>query len=77
MKNKRLYNKIHTINHYKKEELYTLNIFITHILFCFFMKNTRIFPQLQQIIKTLENDLDTMFFLNLFDILDLLENSPE
>lgn len=79
----RLYDKIRTINHYEKEELHALNIFLTRLLFCFFAEDTGIFPQSQQMTKalianTLEDGSDTAnFFENLFSILDLPENSPE
>ncbi|MFR9013739.1 MAG: type IIL restriction-modification enzyme MmeI [Desulfovibrio piger] len=34
----RLYDSIRTINHYEKDELHTLNVFLTRLLFCFSRK---------------------------------------
>lgn len=79
----RLYDRIRAINHYEKEELHTLNIFLTRLLFCFFAEDAQIFPQSQQMTNaitanTLQDGSDTAsFFENLFSILDLPENAPE
>lgn len=79
----RLYDRIRTINHYEKDELHTLNIFLTRLLFCFFAEDAQIFPRSQQMTNaitanTLEDGTDTAhFFENLFTILDLPENAPE
>ncbi len=79
----RLYDRIRTINHYEKQELHALNIFLTRLLFCFFAEDTGIFPLSQQMTNavtanTLEDGSDTaVFFENLFSILDLPENAPE
>lgn len=78
-----LYDRIRTINHYEKQELHALNIFLTRLLFCFFAEDTGIFPLSQQMTNavtanTLEDGSDTaVFFENLFSILDLPENAPE
>lgn len=79
----RLYDRIRAINHYEKEELHTLNIFLTRLLFCFFAEDAQIFPQSQQMTNaitanTLQDGSDTAsFFENLFSILDLPENAPK
>ena len=44
----RLYDSIRTINHYEKNELHALNVFLTRLLFCFFAEDTGIFPVASQ-----------------------------
>lgn len=77
----RLYDAIRTINHYEKNELHALNIFLTRLLFCFFAEDTGIFPMASQMTlalqsNTLADGSDTAdFFEKLFAVLDLPEDS--
>lgn len=77
----RLYDSIRTINHYEKNELHALNVFLTRLLFCFFAEDTGIFPVASQMSlalqsNTLADGSDTAdFFEKLFTVLDLPEDS--
>lgn len=78
----KLYDVIRTQNHYEKEHLHDLNVFLTRLLFCFFAEDTGIFPiqgQLTQAIEALTkpdgSDLDE-FFERLFWVLDMAPTQP-
>jgi len=79
----RLYDSICAINHYGKDELHTLNVFLTRLLFCFFAEDTGIFPQTNQMTLALKSltekdgsDLAN-FFERLFLALSLPNDAPE
>lgn len=79
----RLYDSICAINHYGKDELHTLNVFLTRLLFCFFAEDTGIFPQTNQMTLALKSltqedgsDLAD-FFEKLFLALSLPNDAPE
>lgn len=79
----RLYDSIRNINHYEKDDLHTLNVFLTRLLFCFFAEDTGIFPiknQMSNAIQalTLEDgsDMDE-FFSTFFTVLNLPDTAPE
>ncbi len=73
----RLYDGIRTINHYEKDDLHTLNVFLTRLLFCFFAENTGIFPIEHQMTTALQSNTPADgsdvadFFSRLFAVLDL------
>lgn len=78
----KLYDVIRAQNHYEKEHLHDLNVFLTRLLFCFFAEDTGIFPiqgQLTQAIEALTkpngSDLDE-FFERLFWVLDMAPTQP-
>lgn len=78
----KLYDVIRAKNHYEKEHLHDLNVFLTRLLFCFFAEDTGIFPiqgQLTQAIEALTkpdgSDLDE-FFERLFWVLDMAPTQP-
>jgi len=79
----RLYDSICAINHYGKDELHTLNVFLTRLLFCFFAEDTGIFPQTNQMtlaLKSLtEKDGSDLadYFEKLFLALSLPNDAPE
>ncbi len=75
----RLYDEIRNINHYEKEQLHDLNVFLTRLLFCFFAEDTGIFPIEGQLTKAVESltksdgsDISE-FFERLFLVLDTPE----
>lgn len=79
----RLYDSICAVNHYGKDELHTLNVFLTRLLFCFFAEDTGIFPQTNQMTLALKSltqedgsDLAN-FFERLFLALSLPNDAPE
>jgi len=79
----RLYDVIRAQNHYEKEHLHDLNVFLARLLFCFFAEDTGIFPVKGQLTKTIESltkkdgsDLSD-FFERLFGILNMAPNRPE
>ncbi|MEG6501849.1 MULTISPECIES: DNA methyltransferase [unclassified Desulfovibrio] len=79
----RLYDSIQATNHYESDDLHTLNVFLTRLLFCFFAEDTGIFPQSNQMthaVKSLtkEDGSDlTEFFETLFTVLNLPDQAPE
>ncbi len=79
----RLYDSICAVNNYGKDDLHTLNVFLTRLLFCFFAEDTAIFPQSNQMtlaIKSLtqEDGSDLAdFFAKLFLALNLPNDAPE
>lgn len=79
----RLYDSIRTINHYEKDELHTLNVFLTRLLFCFFAEDTGIFPIEHQMTTALQSNTQADgsdvadFFAQLFTVLDLPKDSEE
>ncbi len=79
----RLYDSIRTINHYEKDDLHTLNVFLTRLLFCFFAEDTGIFPIEHQMTTALQSNTladgsDVAdFFSRLFAVLDLPMDSEE
>lgn len=79
----RLYDSIRTINHYEKDELHTLNVFLTRLLFCFFAEDTGIFPIEHQMTTALQSNTQADgsdvadFFTQLFTVLDLPKDSEE
>lgn len=79
----RLYDSIRTINHYEKNELHTLNVFLTRLLFCFFAEDTGIFPIEHQMTTALQSNTQADgsdvadFFAQLFTVLDLPKDSEE
>ncbi len=79
----RLYDSICDVNHYGKDELHVLNVFLTRLLFCFFAEDTGIFPKPSQMTLALESltqedgsDLAD-FFEKLFLALSTSQNAPE
>lgn len=78
----RLYDEIRNINHYEKEQLHDLNVFLSRLLFCFFAEDTGIFPIEGQLTKAVESltkvDGSDMpdFFERLFWILDMSPEQP-
>lgn len=79
----KLYDRIRAINHFENDNLHSLNIFLTRLLFCFFAEDTGIFGEQRQVtyaVKSLtkEDGSDlTEFFETLFDVLNLPDNAPE
>lgn len=79
----RLYDSIRTINHYEKDELHTLNVFLTRLLFCFFAEDTGIFPIEHQMTTALQSNTQADgsdvadFFAQLFTVLGLPKDSEE
>lgn len=78
----KLYDVIRAQNHYEKDQLHNLNVFLTRLLFCFFAEDTGIFPVEGQLTKALESltksdgsDM-TEFFERLFRILDMPPDHP-
>ena len=78
----KLYDVIRAQNHYDKEHLHDLNVFLTRLLFCFFAEDTGIFPKEGQLTNAIESltkadgsDLAD-FFERLFWILDMSPNHP-
>lgn len=75
----KLYDVIRAQNHYEKENLHDLNVFLTRLLFCFFAEDTGIFPIKGQLTDAIESltqaDGSDMasFFERLFWILDCEE----
>ena len=75
----KLYDVIRAQNHYEKEDLHDLNVFLTRLLFCFFAEDTGIFPVKGQLTNAIESltqaDGSDMasFFERLFWILDCEE----
>lgn len=75
-----LYDVIRAQNHYAKENLHDLNVFLTRLLFCFFAEDTGIFPIKGQLTDAIESltqaDGSDMasFFERLFWILDCEES---
>lgn len=75
----KLYDVIRAQNHYDKEDLHDLNVFLTRLLFCFFAEDTGIFPVKGQLTNAIESlthaDGSDMasFFERLFWILDCEE----
>lgn len=75
----KLYDVIRAQNHYDKEDLHDLNVFLTRLLFCFFAEDTGIFPIKSQLTNAIESltqadGSDTAsFFERLFWILDCEE----
>ena len=51
----RLYDSIRAVNHYTAEDLHTLNIFLTRLLFCYFAEDTEIFPEENMMTASLES----------------------
>ncbi len=77
----RLYDTICAANNYGKDDLHTLNVFLTRLLFCFFAEDTDIFPQKNQMTNAIQNltedgDDLTDFFSKLFTVLNLPNNDP-
>lgn len=79
----KLYDSISTVNQYSKDNLHTLNVFLTRLLFCFFAEDTDIFPQANQMTSVLkattqEDGSDVAhFFEQLFLALSFPANAPE
>ncbi len=79
----RLYDSIRAINHYEQEELHTLNVFLTRLLFCFFAEDTEIFPEENMMTAALESCTQkdgsdvADFFATLFRVLDMPDNDPD
>ena len=79
----KLYDSICTVNQYSKDNLHTLNVFLTRLLFCFFAEDTDIFPQANQMTSALkattqEDGSDVAhFFEQLFIALSFPANAPE
>jgi len=79
----RLYDSICTANKYSKDNLHTLNVFLTRLLFCFFAEDTGIFAQANQMTSALkattqEDGSDVAsFFEQLFLALSFSANAPE
>ncbi len=79
----KLYDSICTVNQYSKDNLHTLNVFLTRLLFCFFAEDTKIFPQANQMTSALkattqEDGSDVAhFFEQLFLALSFPANAPE
>lgn len=78
----KLYDVIRAQNHYEKEHLHDLNVFLTRLLFCFFAEDTGIFPVQEQLTQAIEaltqpdgSDLDD-FFERLFWVLDMSPSQP-
>lgn len=78
----KLYDVIRVQNHYEKDDLHDLNVFLTRLLFCFFAEDTGIFPVEGQLTKAIESltkadgsDLPD-FFERLFWILDMEPTHP-
>ncbi len=78
----KLYDVIRAQNHYEKDQLHDLNVFLTRLLFCFFAEDTGIFPIDGQLTKAIESltksdgsDLPE-FFERLFWILDMSPDHP-
>ena len=73
----RLYDSIRAVNHYTADDLHTLNIFLTRLLFCFFAEDTEIFPEENMLTRALESHTKTdgsdvaEFFVTLFKVLDM------
>lgn len=78
----KLYDVIRVQNHFEKEQLHDLNVFLTRLLFCFFAEDTGIFPVAGQLTKAIESltkpdGSDTPeFFERLFGILDMPPDHP-
>lgn len=79
----KLYDSICTANKYSKDNLHTLNVFLTRLLFCFFAEDTGIFAQANQMTSALkaitqEDGSDVaLFFEQLFLALSFPANAPE
>ena len=79
----RLYDRIRAVNHYENDDLHSLNVFLTRLLFCFFAEDTGIFREKNQVtyaVKSLtkEDGSDlTDFFETLFLTLNLPDDAPE
>lgn len=79
----RLYDSIRTINHYTADDLHTLNVFLTRLLFCLFAEDSKIFPEENMMTASLESFTQkdgsdvADFFTTLFSVLDMPNNSPE
>ena len=79
----KLYDSICTANKYSKDNLHTLNVFLTRLLFCFFAEDTGIFAQANQMTSALkattqEDGSDVAsFFEQLFLALSFSANAPE
>ena len=78
----KLYDVIRALNHYEKDQLHDLNVFLTRLLFCFFAEDTGIFPKEGQLTQAIESitkadgsDLAD-FFERLFWILDMAPDQP-
>ena len=79
----RLYDVIRALNHYEKDHLHDLNVFLARLLFCFFAEDTGIFPIAGQLTAAVESltkadgsDLPD-FFARLFRVLDMPMDRPE
>lgn len=79
----RLYDSICAVNNYGNNDLHTLNVFLTRLLFCFFAEDTGIFPQNNQMTLALKSltqedgsDL-AHFFERLFMALSLPVDAPK
>lgn len=79
----KLYDRIRAVNHFEDNDLHSLNVFLTRLLFCFFAEDTGIFAKPNQVtsaVKSLtkEDGSDlTEFFETLFEVLNLPDNAPE
>ena len=79
----KLYDSICTANKYSKDNLHTLNVFLTRLLFCFFAEDTGIFPQANQMTSALKGTTQedgsdvALFFEQLFLALSFPSNAPE
>ena len=79
----RLYDSIRAVNHYTAEDLHTLNIFLTRLLFCYFAEDTEIFPEENMMTASLESFTQSDgsdvadFFATLFRVLDMPDNDPQ
>lgn len=79
----RLYDVIRAQNHYDKNNLHHLNVFLTRLLFCFFAEDTGIFPKPGQLTDAIESITQTNgsdmadFFDRLFKILDTPSDHPD
>lgn len=75
----RLYDSIRAINQYTVEDLHTLNIFLTRLLFCYFAEDSEIFPEENMMTAALESHTQkdgsdvAEFFMTLFNVLDMRE----
>lgn len=80
----RLYDILRQQNHYETaDDLHSLNVFLTRLLFCFFAEDTDIFPRKGQMTDAMEamtskNGSDLQwFYQQFFEILDIPEDSDE
>lgn len=79
----RLYDIIKTLNHYEEDDLHSLNVFLTRLLFCFFAEDTGIFPIKSQMTDAMtalteKNGSNlSAFYEKLFKVLSLPEDADE